>query len=137
MPPVAPEAVRILCKDVQLLLQDVQGAAPARRRLQLFYMMHGNEPQEYKPPMTGHPKKVLLLLMEGGEHVVCDEYYETDQGRVHIIPNAQYGQFNRADMELELQKVSMVVLEIVYEGFAWPFGLAAYEDIANHFGVPT
>lgn len=87
--------------------------------------------------MPKQDKKVLLLLLATGEHVVCDEYYPNDYGRVHIIPQSQYGTFNINSMEIEYCKVTQHVLEIVYEDYSWPKGLTApsADQVLTYFGV--
>ena len=82
--------------------------------------------------------KVALLLSATGMHYVCDELHP--DGRVHIIPDAQYGQFDRDKMELDFQKVAQHVLEIVYEGDDWPDGLKksirpSAQQVLEYFGV--
>lgn len=84
-------------------------------------------------------KKVLLLLTDTGEHVVCDEYYPSDYGRVHMIPENRYGHFNEQEMELDYQKVTRPILEIVYEGEQWPEGLKnkSAAGVLEYFGGNT
>lgn len=82
--------------------------------------------------------KVALLLLATGRHIVCDELHP--DGRVHILPEAQYGQFDRNTMELDFRKVAQHVLEIVYEGTDWPSGLAKSirpnaKQVLEYFGV--
>lgn len=81
--------------------------------------------------------KVALLLAGTGQHYVCDELHA--DGRVHIIPDAKYGMFDRDAMELDFQKVSQHVLEIVYEGDDWPTGLTkpTADKVLSYFGVAT
>lgn len=82
-------------------------------------------------------KKVLLLLTDKAEHIVCDEYYPSDYGRVHMIPDNRYGHFNEDEMALDYQKVSIPILEIVYEDEQWPEGVKdkSAASILAYFGV--
>ena len=84
-------------------------------------------------------KKVLLLLSDAGEHIVCDEYYPSDYGRVHMAPLNKYGHFVEDDMQLDYQKVSIPIVEIVYEGDTWPEGVKdrTAEGVLAYFGVQT
>jgi hypothetical protein len=79
--------------------------------------------------------RVALLLSATGQHFVCDELHS--DGRVHVIPDAKYGMFNRQTMELDFCKVAQHVLEIVYEGDDWPAPLRkpTAEQVLKHFGV--
>lgn len=82
--------------------------------------------------------KVLVLRTGSASHLVCTEYREDDNGRMHILGANCYGTFNRQHMEVEYRKVSLPVLEIVYEDYNWPSEIptpASVKDVLQHFGV--
>lgn len=87
----------------------------------------------------GHDKKVLLLRLEGREFLVCDEYYPTDAGRVHVLNGAYYATFDLATFVVEYQKAAFDVVSIIYSGDSWPTAIADprdYKSILAHFGLP-
>jgi len=83
-----------------------------------------------------HPKHVLLLKEADSEHyIVCDEYYPTDSGRVHIRAISRYATYLRGDSIIEIQKVVVPIIEI-FMGRSWPAELAANpsdEQIVAYF----
>lgn len=69
----------------------------------------------------------VLLLKEphkGGRYYVCDEYYPSDDGRVHILGDSMYARFLSDVYTLEIRKVAIEVVAI-FQGESWP------EEIEN------
>jgi hypothetical protein len=126
----AREALKLLIADLRRILFSLppEHGRLALRRILLFEMMQ---------PAEVTMKKVLLLRTDSGEHVVCDEYYPADYGRVHVLGEGRYGQFNRDDMSLEYAKVALTIEEIVYEGDDWPVSMLGREIILAHFGLSS
>ena len=85
-----------------------------------------------------NPGKVILLRIEGGGHIACNEYNPADNGRLHMLDKNKYANFYRNAMELEYKKTSLTIAEVVYEGENWPDEIRNCQDavrIMTHFGV--
>lgn len=114
-------------QSIVLFLSDLRVALAAedmqamRSRISLFEMMHLSSDEEAREEMPG--RKRLVLRVETDEIIICDEYYPEDNGRVHMIPVHRYATFHRDDMTIEFQKVTMDIVEIIYEGDEWPSDL--------------
>ena len=133
MPIPSEEAVDLLIRDLLAILEH-HPQPPVRaalRRVRLFQQMYG----ESMPKPQSHPKKVLVLDVGRGEALICDEYYPTDYGRVHIMGPQLYGTFHRDEMVVEQNKTVYDVEAIVYEGDTWPEPLLSpsREAIRNYF----
>lgn len=86
----------------------------------------------------GHVRMVCILRHDGG-YFVCDEYYPTDEGRVHILGDQCYGVFDSAAFTMEIKKAAFDVKAIVFQGEEWPTPIAGSKDraaILAHFGLP-
>lgn len=84
-----------------------------------------------------HTRQVLLLRHSGG-YFVCDEYYPTDNGRIHILGDQCYGTFNVEEFAVEIKKAAFDVSSIVFQGDQWPTPVAGSKDraaILAHFGL--
>ena len=131
--PIQEEALDLLIRDLVRIVEQSgdRSARTVLRRLRLFRQIHMKEPD--LPKAVKHEKKVLVLRLRGGKPLICDEYYPTDYGRIHIIPDAVYGHFHRDEMTVEYSKAAMDVDEIVYEGDQWPEGMIGAQVIRNYF----
>ena len=88
---------------------------------------------------TGHVKRVLILQLDSREWVVCDEYYPTDSGRVHVLNGAYYATYDRDAAVFEYKKAAIDVHRVVYDSEHWPTPIAAsrdYREILAHFALP-
>jgi hypothetical protein len=84
-------------------------------------------------------KRVLLLRMTDGDYIVCDEYYPTDSGRIHMLGDSCYAEFDLAGYTVEYKKVVRDVAAIVYSQTDWPSPIAGSKDreaILAHFNIP-
>ena len=80
--------------------------------------------------MAGHEKLVLVLRDDCGGIIICDEYYPTDNGRVHLLGSHSYASFDSTEGALDYKKVSIEVRE-VFRGTEWPEPLAGCRDNAT------
>ena len=111
------QSITALLSDLRIALI-AERPREALRRISLFELMYLSEPEESREEMENRQR--LVLRIETGEIIVCDEYYPQDQGRVHMIPAHRYGNFNPREMTLEFAKVTMDVSEIIFEEAEWP-----------------
>lgn len=87
---------------------------------------------------SGHTRYVLLLRMDDGTYFVCDEYYPSDNGRIHVLgrDGPFYASYHVADRSVEYKKASFDVAAQVYQGEDWPTPIAGSKDrdrIIEHF----
>jgi hypothetical protein len=111
------QSIAILLSDLRVALA-IDDIAAATRRISLFELMYMGDEHEAGEEMSN--RKRLALRLDSHEVIVCNEYYPDDGGRVHMIPAHRYGTFNKDSMILEIQKVSLSVVEVIYEGDEWP-----------------
>lgn len=76
----------------------------------------------------GHTKHVLLLRMDDGTFLVCDEYYPTDNGRIHVLGDSYFAEFRSDGYTVEYKKAVLDVAAIVYQGEDWPSAIAGSRD---------
>lgn len=76
----------------------------------------------------GHVKHVLLLRMDDGSFLVCDEYYPTDNGRIHVLGGSYYAEFRSDGYTVEYKKAVLDVAAIVFHGEDWPSPIAGSRD---------
>jgi hypothetical protein len=77
--------------------------------------------------------------MADGDHIVCDEYYPNDYGRIHMLGDSCYAHFYMDVFTVEYKKVVRDVAAVVYSQTDWPSSLAGSKDretILAHFGIP-
>ena len=89
-------------------------------------------------PGVLHEKHVLLLRMATGTYTVCDEYYPTDSGRIHVLGDHYYAEFLVESFVVEYKKAALDVAAIVFQGSDWPSPIAGSKDrlaILQHFAL--
>jgi|SRR6056297_3629804 len=123
------EAVQMLYDDVLRMASNATDptAKAIARRVGLFHMMYV-EGKEL--PNKG---RKIVLLADGNVPYIADELQE--DGRLHLMNEPKYAVFNRDDMTLDYDKVSLELIEVVYEGEHWPEELEnpTYNSIIKHF----
>lgn len=81
-------------------------------------------------------KVIVLKPVGGGPGIAGTEYNPDDYGRLHLLGESRYAQFDRERMVLEYQKTAIDIEEIVYEAESWPKGLAPTRfQVLEYFGM--